>query len=226
MAYLYRHIRKDKNEPFYIGIGSDEKYERAHTKKKRSIFWNRIIQKTEYEVQIIVDDLTWEEACNKEKEFIFLYGRVDIGTGILCNMTDGGEGSFGRKVSDKCMEVLRMPKSEESKRKNRESQLGERGCFYGRKHTEETKSKMREWNIGRQMSEESKEKMRLAKKDVYKRGLHPKSKKVLDISKGIVYHCIADAADALGVSYSKIKRVLSGKSKNNINVKLYDNENK
>jgi hypothetical protein len=23
MAYLYRHIRHDKNEPFYIGIGSD-----------------------------------------------------------------------------------------------------------------------------------------------------------------------------------------------------------
>jgi len=25
MAYLYRHIRHDKNEPFYIGIGSDSK---------------------------------------------------------------------------------------------------------------------------------------------------------------------------------------------------------
>jgi hypothetical protein len=25
MAYIYRHIRLDKNEPFYIGIGSDDK---------------------------------------------------------------------------------------------------------------------------------------------------------------------------------------------------------
>lgn len=24
MAYVYRHIRLDKNEPFYIGIGKDE----------------------------------------------------------------------------------------------------------------------------------------------------------------------------------------------------------
>jgi len=24
MAYVYRHIRLDKNEPFYIGIGSEE----------------------------------------------------------------------------------------------------------------------------------------------------------------------------------------------------------
>ena len=32
MAYLYRHIRLDKNEPFYIGIGSNElnNYKRAY----------------------------------------------------------------------------------------------------------------------------------------------------------------------------------------------------
>jgi hypothetical protein len=24
MAYLYRHIRLDKNQPFYIGIGKDD----------------------------------------------------------------------------------------------------------------------------------------------------------------------------------------------------------
>ena len=36
MAYLYRHIREDKNEPFYIGIGSDSTYKRANqTKKER-----------------------------------------------------------------------------------------------------------------------------------------------------------------------------------------------
>ena len=30
MAYLYRHIRLDKNEPFYIGIGSDTNFKRAN----------------------------------------------------------------------------------------------------------------------------------------------------------------------------------------------------
>ena len=29
MAYVYRHIRLDKNEPFYIGIGSDANYSRS-----------------------------------------------------------------------------------------------------------------------------------------------------------------------------------------------------
>jgi hypothetical protein len=36
MAYLYRHIRLDKNEPFYIGIGSDKQYKRAYNKIKLS----------------------------------------------------------------------------------------------------------------------------------------------------------------------------------------------
>jgi hypothetical protein len=221
MAYIYRHIRLDKNEPFYIGIGSDQNYQRSKYKRNRNKHWNNIISITGYRVEILIDELSWGEACEKEKEFILLYGRKDLGTGILCNMTDGGEGSFGRKVSNKTMKALRMPKSDDVKRKISESQIGDKGNFYGRKHTEETKSKIRNYNIGRVMSDEAKMKMRLAKKGVHKRGLHPKSKKVLDISKGIVYNCIMDAAEALDISYSHAKRVLSSKTKNKLNIKLY-----
>lgn len=94
MAYVYRHIRLDKNEPFYIGISGDNVYERASCNKRRSKYWKRIANKTEYLVEIILDDLTWEEACDKEREFITLYGRKDLGTGTLVNLTDGGEGLF------------------------------------------------------------------------------------------------------------------------------------
>ena len=45
MAYLYRHIRLDKNEPFYIGIGSDEQYGRANSKHNRNKLWNGVIKK-------------------------------------------------------------------------------------------------------------------------------------------------------------------------------------
>lgn len=88
---LYRHVRLDKNEVFYVGIGRGD---RAYDKKpyNRSKWWHRIISKTDYRVDILFDDLTWEEACEKEKEFISLYGRKNIGTGTLCNMTDGGAG--------------------------------------------------------------------------------------------------------------------------------------
>ena len=36
MAYVYQHVRLDTNEPFYIGIGSDDKnYQRANNKFNR-----------------------------------------------------------------------------------------------------------------------------------------------------------------------------------------------
>ena len=37
MAYLYRHIRLDKNEPFYIGIGKMSRILKEHTPKKIEI---------------------------------------------------------------------------------------------------------------------------------------------------------------------------------------------
>ena len=66
MAYVYRHIRLDKNEPFYIGIGSDATYQRANSKKGRNKIWNDIVSKTDYEVEILCDKLNWENACIKE----------------------------------------------------------------------------------------------------------------------------------------------------------------
>ena len=92
MAYVYRHIRLDKNEPFYIGIGKDNTYKRAFqsSKTKRSDFWHNIASKG-YEVEILMDNLTWEQACEKEKEFISIYGRKDLGQGSLVNLTNGGE---------------------------------------------------------------------------------------------------------------------------------------
>ena len=101
MAIVYRHIRLDKNEPFYIGIGEDPQRPYDRCKSSRNNHWMNIIKKTEYRVDILFDDLTWEEACEKEKEFIKLYGRKDLGTGTLVNLSDGGEGTPGRIVSQK-----------------------------------------------------------------------------------------------------------------------------
>ena len=99
MAYLYRHIRLDKSEPFYIGIGSDSDYKRANAKRGRNKYWKNIVNLSSYEVEILLDGLTWGDACIKEIEFIALYGRADLGKGPLVNMTDGGEGKFGLKDS-------------------------------------------------------------------------------------------------------------------------------
>lgn len=94
MAYVYRHIRLDKNEPFYIGIGSDNRYRRANEKSRRNKYWQNIVSKSKYEIEILFDDISWDEACKKEIEFIQLYGRKDIFTGTLTNLTGGGDGAY------------------------------------------------------------------------------------------------------------------------------------
>jgi hypothetical protein len=108
MAYLYRHIRLDRNEPFYIGIGSDDDYsfKRAYDKKSRNRYWSSIVAKTEYEVDILMTDMSWEEACKKEIEFIKFYGRKSINEGTLVNMTDGGDGMLGIKPSEHVIKML------------------------------------------------------------------------------------------------------------------------
>ena len=104
MAVLYRHTRVDKNEPFYIGIGDNET--RAYNKVNRTKHWKSVAKKG-YEVEVLLEDLTWEQACEKEKEFIALYGRKDLGTGTLVNLTDGGEGTFGYKHTEEVKQKLR-----------------------------------------------------------------------------------------------------------------------
>jgi hypothetical protein len=94
MAYVYRHIRLDKNEPFYIGIGSDNNYKRAYSIDSRNKHWQNITNKHLYEVDILLDNINIVDAKLKEIEFIKLYKRrLDGGT--LCNITLGGEGANG-----------------------------------------------------------------------------------------------------------------------------------
>ena len=91
--FLYRHIRADKNEPFYIGIGKD--LGRPASSKYRNKIWKSIVAKTNYTIEILLENLSQEDVIRKEIEFIKLYGRKDIGTGCLANMTSGGEGCNG-----------------------------------------------------------------------------------------------------------------------------------
>lgn len=98
--YLYRHIRLDKNEPFYIGVGTKSKrvlttegkvsYTRAFEKYRRNKIWASIYNKTEMAVEIVLETNDIEFIEQKEKEFIALYGRIITKDGILANMATGG----------------------------------------------------------------------------------------------------------------------------------------
>lgn len=99
---VYEHRKKDNNELFYIGIGS-YKY-RPYEKRRRNNYWNNIVNKHGLTVNIIYKVDTWQQACIIETMLISKYGRIDKGTGILCNMTDGGDGSYGFKQSKEQIE--------------------------------------------------------------------------------------------------------------------------
>jgi hypothetical protein len=87
---LYFHLRGDNNEVFYVGIGSEK---RPFEKKSRSDFWIKVVEKYGYKIDIIERNLSWSEACEKEKIFIKKFGRQDLNEGCLVNLTDGGDGN-------------------------------------------------------------------------------------------------------------------------------------
>ena len=97
--YTYAYLREDRT-PYYIGKGKDR---RAFRKGKRIVSppkdKNRII--------FLKQNLTEEEAFEHEKYMIAVFGRKDLGTGILHNRTDGGDGSSGAIVSEERKETSR-----------------------------------------------------------------------------------------------------------------------
>ena len=115
--YLYRHIRLDDNTPFYIGVGTVQEkytkskvnyYSRAFNKTSRNIFWKRIVAKTDYEVEILLESDDYKFIEQKEIEFIALYGRRDLGKGTLVNLTDGGGGTSTIIFSDAVKELRKL----------------------------------------------------------------------------------------------------------------------
>jgi len=89
-------------------------------------------------------NLTEEEAHRHEIYIISVLGRKDIGTGILRNLTDGGEGVSRRIITEETRKKL----SDSAKNRPMVS-------FKGRKHTPETKQKISQKKLGTKMSEES-----------------------------------------------------------------------
>ena len=142
--YTYAYLREDKT-PYYIGKGTG----------KRIYSTNRSIKPPKDKSRIIYlkKNLTEEEAFRHEIYMIDVFGRKDLGTGILQNLTNGGEGMSG------CIP------SEETKRKLSEESKGEKNNFYGKTHSEETKRKISDahkgennYMYGRTHSEETKRK--------------------------------------------------------------------
>lgn len=95
---VYLHVNAENGDVFYVGIGKSEK--RAYQTIQRTNFWKNYIQKHKYNVVFYEKQLTWEDAVLIERELIRKYGRRLYEGGTLVNMTMGGEGRSGYKLTE------------------------------------------------------------------------------------------------------------------------------
>ena len=141
--YTYAYLREDKT-PYYVGKG---KGYRIYNKSKREFK----PPKDKSRIIYLKQNLTEEEAFKHEIYMIAVFGRKDLGTGILHNRTNGGEGVSGAVIS------------EEHKRKLSEVNKGNTNRL-GKTHSKKTRIQMSEAKQGKTFSQEHRKKISEANK--------------------------------------------------------------
>lgn len=106
--YTYAYLRED-GTPYYVGKGKGSRAHLQLNHKVKTPERNRVLY--------LKEELTEEEAYQHEKYMIAVLGRKDLGTGILRNLTDGGEGISGYNHTEETKKKMRRPNSVEHNRK-------------------------------------------------------------------------------------------------------------
>jgi len=157
LYYTYAYLRED-GTPYYIGKG---KGRRAFVLSDRKI----LPPTDKSRILFLKRNLTEEEAIKHEIYMIAVLGRKDKGTGILRNMTDGGDGISGFSFSEESKEKIRAaalnrpPVSAEERQRRSERAVGENNPRFGVELTKETRDKIGKAHKGSKRSEETKRKM-------------------------------------------------------------------
>lgn len=211
--YTYAFLRsKDsergkKGSPYYIGKGS---HQRAWTCKGRPA-------KKPADDRLIVmlrTGLTEDEAFQWEIFYIKHYGRLDLGTGILRNKTDGGQGASGIVIPERARQIHRENRQREGRWKGSrnpkaggDTVRGEKNPMWGRNHAPEAREKMSKTR--KQRNQESPERLM-----VYKQSAQKYLYELIDPS-GEVYIAenLFDFSKQHGLSNANLNKVVRGKAR-------------
>lgn len=168
--YTYMWLRED-GTPYYVGKGTGKRAFIHHRKQ--------CAYKPKSNARVFVQH--WEsedKAFEMEKWYILLFGRKDLGMGILHNKTDGGEGQSGNHHSDETKTKMRnsqlgVKKTKEHNIANSLAHMGQPAWNKGLKGvvktSEDTRKKMSLSRTGKKRSAEATKNIREANKKTWER---------------------------------------------------------